>query len=88
MVMDQAGWHLAGGAGESAADLPAALQSPALHPSEHRREALREECFANPVFADLDALERALSAGLRALEADPVRVSDPWPDPTGWRRYL
>jgi DDE superfamily endonuclease len=45
--------------------------SPELNPAEHLWEALREDCFANHVFADLDAVERSLIDGLRALEADP-----------------
>jgi hypothetical protein len=76
MVMDQAGWHLA-------ADLavPANMRliflppySPELNPAEHLWEALREECFANDVLADLDQVEHRLTAGLRSLEADPLRV--------------
>lgn len=76
MVMDQAGWHLAG-------DLivPTNMRlmvlppySPELNPAEHLWEALRESCFANHVFRDLRAVERALTAGLRALEADPQRT--------------
>lgn len=76
MVMDQAGWHLAG-------DLivPSNMRlmflppySPELNPAEHLWEELREKCFANHVFRDLHAVERALTAGLRALEADPERI--------------
>jgi len=48
--------------------------SPELNPAEHLWEALRESCFANHVFRDLRAVERALTAGLRALEADPQRT--------------
>jgi hypothetical protein len=32
-------------------------------------ESLRENCFANHVFANLDAVERALTGGLVALES-------------------
>lgn len=76
MVMDQAGWHLAG-------DLivPNNMRlmflppySPELNPAEHLWEALREKCFANHVFRDLRAVERTLTAGLRALEADPKQT--------------
>jgi hypothetical protein len=35
---------------------------------------LREDSFANTVFADLDAVEKALIAGLRALEAHATRT--------------
>jgi len=76
MVMDQAGWHIAG-------DLivPANMRlvflppySPELNPAEHLWKSLREECFANHVFANLDAVESALTKGLVALEADPIRT--------------
>lgn len=76
MVMDQAGWHLAG-----ELRVPANMRliylppySPELNPAEHLWEALREQCFANTVFADLDAVEDALIAGLRNLEANPLRT--------------
>ena len=76
MVMDQAGWHLAG-----ELLVPANLRllflppySPELNPAEHLWEALREDCIANHVFADLDAVESALTTGLRALESDLERT--------------
>jgi len=76
MVMDQAGWHIAG-----ALVVPPNMRlmflppySPELNPAEHLWEAMREDCFANHVFADLDAVERALTTGIVALEADPVRT--------------
>ncbi|MBL0087409.1 MAG: hypothetical protein IPP44_12135 [Ideonella sp.] len=37
--------------------------SPELNPAEHLWEAVREDCFANHVFADLDAVEVALTKG-------------------------
>lgn len=76
MVMDQAGWHVAG-------DLvvPATMRliylppySPELNPAEHLWEAVREERFANHVFANLDAVEGALTKGLMALESNPART--------------
>jgi len=76
MVMDQAGWHVAG-------DLvvPANMRliylppySPELNPAEHLWEAVREQCFANHVFADLDAVEGALTKGLVALESNLART--------------
>ena len=76
MVMDQAGWHLAG-------DLvvPGNMRliclppySPELNPAEHLWEAVREDYFANHVFADLDAVEAALIKGLLALESNPDRT--------------
>jgi len=76
MVMDQAGWHLAG-----ELSLPANMRlvflppySPELNPAEHLWESLREECFANHVFASLDAVEKALTDGLVALESDKERT--------------
>jgi transposase len=76
MVMDRAGWHLAG-----ELQVPANMRllflpaySPQLNPAEHLWEALRERCFANRFFTDLDAVERALTAGLRTLESDPERI--------------
>jgi hypothetical protein len=76
MVMDQAGWHMAGElvvpANMRLLFLPA--YSPELNPAEHLWESLREQCFANHFFADLDAVERTLTTGLRALETDPVRT--------------
>jgi hypothetical protein len=76
LVMDQAGWHLAGELvvppNMRLLFLPA--YSPELNPAEHLWESLREGCFANHVFADLDAVEHALTEGLAALEADPART--------------
>ena len=76
MVMDQAGWHVAG---ELAVPQNMRLiflppYSPELNPAEHLWEALREDCFANHVFANLDAVERALTSGLIALEDNPART--------------
>ena len=76
MVMDQAGWHLAG---ELAVPMNMRLlflppYSPELNPAEHLWEALREEYFANHVFDDLDAVERSLPKGLLAMEANPSRT--------------
>lgn len=76
MVMDQAGWHIAG-----ELNVPTNMRlvllppySPELNPAEHLWEALREDWFANTVFPDLDAVEDALETGLVALESDPHRV--------------
>ena len=76
MVMDQAGWHIAG---ELAVPPNMRLlflppYSPELNPAEHLWESLREDCFANNVFANLDAVESALTIGLVALEADSIRT--------------
>lgn len=76
MVMDQAGWHIAG-----QLEVPPNMRlvflppySPELNPAEHLWEALREDWFANTVFHDLDEVEDALHNGLAVLEADPRRV--------------
>lgn len=76
MVMDQAGWHLA-----SDLSVPENMRllflppySPELNPAEHLWDALREDCFANHVFANLNAVEHALTAGIRDLEANPKRT--------------
>lgn len=76
MVMDQAGWHVAG-------DLVVPVNmrliylppySPEFNPAEHLWEAVREERFANHVFANLDAVEGALTQGLMALESNLART--------------
>lgn len=66
MVMDQAGWHIAGDL-----TVPPNMRlmflppySPELIPAEHLWEALREDCFANHVFKGLDEVEAALTGGL------------------------
>ena len=71
MVMDQAGWHLAGDLSvpENMRLLFLPPYSPELNPAEHLWDALREDCFAN-----LNAVEHALTAGIRALEANPKRT--------------
>lgn len=76
MVMDEAGWHLAGERLEPSNMRLMFLPpySPELNPAEHLWEAIREQCFANQVFRSLDAVERALTRGLVALEADQARV--------------
>lgn len=76
MVMDQAGWHIAGDLAVPqnmrVVLLPA--YSPELNPAEHLWEALRDDCFANHVFANLDAVETALTNGLVALETNLTRT--------------
>lgn len=76
MVMDQAGWRIAG---ELAVPPNIRLlllppYSPELNPAEHLWKLLREDGFANHVFTSLDAVESALTKGIVALEADPVRT--------------
>lgn len=76
MVMDQAGWHIAGDLAVPANMRVVLLPpySPELNPAEHIWETLREDCFANTVFANLDAVEDTLSAGLFALESEPLKI--------------
>lgn len=76
MVMDQAGWHIAGDLAvpQNMRVVLLPPYSPELNPAEHLWEALRDDCFANSVFADLDAVETALTNGLVALEANTART--------------
>ena len=76
MVMDQAGWHLVGDLAvpENMRLLFLPPYSPELNPAEHLWDALREDCFANHVFANLNAVEHALTPGIRDLEANPKRT--------------
>jgi hypothetical protein len=76
MVMDQAGWHLAANL-----VVPGNMRriclppySPELNPAVHLWEALREDCFTNHMFKNLDAVEQTLSNGLLELESQPGRV--------------
>ena len=76
MVMDRAGWHVAGDlvVPKNMRLLFLPPYSPELNPAEHLWKALREECFANTVFASMDAVENVLAAGLRAMEKNPLRT--------------
>ncbi len=76
MVMDQAGWHIA-----HDPEIPKNIRlvllppwSPEINPAEHIRIALRDDCVGNTVFANLDAADKALSAGPRPLESDHARM--------------
>ncbi len=76
MVMDQAGWHIA-----SALEVPTNMRlvllppySPEINPAEHIWSTLREDCVGNTVFANMDAADKALSAGLKSLESSPERM--------------
>lgn len=76
MVLDRAGWHLAG-----KLHVPANMRllflppySPELNPAEHLWKSLREDCFANRMFSSLDAVERTLVKGLIDLETDTART--------------
>lgn len=48
--------------------------SPELNPAEHLWEAIREDCFANHILANLDAIKAALTDGIASLEAAPSRT--------------
>ena len=76
MVMDQAGWHLAGDLAvpENMRLIFLPPYSPELNPAEHLWESLREDCFVNHVFKDLNAVEQALTTGLVALESNHQRT--------------
>ena len=72
MVMDQAGWHIAGEliVPDNMRLVLLPPYSPELNPAEHLWDAVREDCFANTVFSSLDTIEDALSSGLLALESN------------------
>lgn len=76
MVMDRAGWHIAGDL-----EVPDTMRllflppySPELNPAEHLWKAIREGSFANTVFKGMNAVENALVTGLRSLERDRPRT--------------
>jgi transposase len=75
LVVDRAGWHLAGDLsvpdGINLVFLPAA--SPELQPAE-RLWSLVDEPIVNRAFPDLDQLETVLVDRCRTLEADPQRL--------------
>ena len=76
MVMDRAGWHVAGDlvVPENMRLLFLPPYSPELNPAEHLWKALRQECFANTVFASMEAVQNALATGLRTMEDNPYRT--------------
>ena len=72
MVMDQAGWHIAGDlvVPQNMRVVYLPPYSPELNPAEHLWESLRENHFGNTVSSDLEAVETTLAGGLRAMELD------------------
>ena len=72
MVMDRAGWHIAGDlvVPDNMRLVYLPPYSPELNPAEHLWDSLRENYFANTVSSDIDAVETALVGGLRAMESD------------------
>jgi hypothetical protein len=76
MVVDGAGWHK-----NKDIKLPENLRllflppySPELNPQEHVWDELREKCFHNKTFANLDALEEHLVVSLNAMESQHETV--------------
>jgi hypothetical protein len=76
MVMDQAGWHIAGElvVPQNMRLLFLPPYSPQLNPAEHLWKSLREDCFANTVFEDMERVDAALAAGLRSMEKNHHRT--------------
>lgn len=74
MEMDHTGWHMAGYFAEpqNMRVVFSPAYSPELSLAEHFWRALRDECFATSVFADLDRGEAALTRGIAAMEVDPT----------------
>ena len=72
MVMDRAGWHIAGDlvVPDNMRLVYLPPYSPELNPAEHLWDSLRENHFANTVSSDIDAVETALAGGLRVMESD------------------
>ena len=72
MVIDRAGWHIAGDlvVPDNMRVVYLPPYSPELNPAEHLWESLRENHFGNTVSDNLDAVETALVGGLRAMELD------------------
>ncbi len=74
--MDQVGWHIAGDLAVPQNMRVALLSSysPELNPADHLCKALREDCCANPVFANRDNVETALP-----MAASPSKLIRPEP---------
>ncbi len=77
LILDGAGWHVAG---ELAVPTnlrlyPLPARSPELNPAEHLWEELREKWLGNRLFDSQGAVERQVARGLAALEKDPERVA-------------
>ena len=83
MVMDGAGWHSSNKliAPSNIRLLALLPYAPELNPIEHLWDKLREKCFHNKVFANLDALEDDLMMGLMAMENTPevIKSITNWP---------
>jgi hypothetical protein len=77
LVLDRAGWHVAG-------DLivpvnlrlyPLPARRPELNPTEHLWEEWREKWLGHRLFDSQDAVDQQIERGLAALEKDPERVA-------------
>ena len=76
MLVDRAGGHLSHAVTvpENMRLLPQLPGSPALNPTEHLWEDLRENEPANHHFDPLEHLETALCQGINRLASDPERL--------------
>lgn len=76
MLVDRAGWHLSHQltVPENLRLLPQPPGSPALNPTEHLWDDLRENETANCSFDSLEDLETALCNGINRLASDPERL--------------
>jgi len=76
LLVDRAGWHTTARltVPENIRLLPQPARSPALNPTEHVWDELREKYLANTSFSSLRPLEHALCIGLTQLATDPDRV--------------
>lgn len=76
LLVDRAGWHTTGRltVPENIRLLPQPARSPALNPTEHVWDELREKHLANLSFSSLRPLERALCTGLTQLATNPECV--------------
>ena len=76
MLVDRAGGHLShqGTVPENMRLLPQLPGSPALNPTEHLWEDVRDNDTANHHFDTLEHLETALCEGLNRLASDPERL--------------
>ncbi len=76
MLVDRAGWHLRheGTVPATMRLLPQLPGSPALNPTEHLWEDLRENEPANHHVDTLAHLETALWQGINRLASDPERL--------------
>ena len=77
MVLDRAGWHIAGDlmVPERMRLYPLPARSPELNPAEDIWDELREKWLSNRLFDCQEAMDRQVATGLATLERDPKRVA-------------